>query len=173
MLHCFLVNDLRRNIWSGKNRRKIMAKAWNDETTERRERARVYTDEGIERRERVVRHESDSGRETARKLNQVIWLIFGSIMGLIAIRIVLSLMAANQANAFASFIYNVTDIFLWPFFGLTAEPGAGGMVLELSAFIAILVYALLAWFLTKLVKVLFDRPRTEMVETYEEDREAR
>jgi YggT family protein len=150
-----------------------MAKAWNDERSERHERARVYSDEGLERRERVVRHESESGREIARKLNQIIWLIFGSIMGVIAIRFVLSLMAANQANPFASFIYNVSDIFLWPFFGLTAEPGANGMVLELPALIAILVYALLAWFLTRLVRVLFDRPRGEYVETYEEDREIR
>ena len=150
-----------------------MANTWNDEPSNRRERVRVYQDEGLERRERVVRHERDNGWETARKLNQNIWLIFGSIMGVIAIRFVLSLMAANQTNPFASFIYNVSDIFLWPFFGLTVEPGAGGMVLELPALIAILVYALLAWFLTRLVKVLFERPKTEMVETYEEDREIR
>jgi YggT family protein len=150
-----------------------MARTWKDKTSDRRERSRVYSNEGLERRERLVQHKSESGRAIARKINQIVWLIFGSIMGVIAIRFVLSLMAANQANPFASFIYNVSDIFLWPFFGLTVEPGAGGMVLELPALIAILVYALLAWFLTRLVKVFLDRPTTEYVETYEEDREIR
>lgn len=92
------------------------------------------------------------------KATQLVWLFFGILEGLIALRIVLKLIAANPNNPFAALIYKVTDLFLFPFAGLTATPTAGGMVLELSSFIALVVYALFAWALERLIWVLFYRP---------------
>jgi len=42
-------------------------------------------------------------------------------------------------------IYGFTNLFLFPFVGLTGTPAAGGMVLEISSVIAMLVYALAGW----------------------------
>ena len=92
------------------------------------------------------------------KLIELIWLFFGAVEGLIGIRILLKLVAANPDNPFAAFIYALSDVFLWPFRGLTATPSAGGFVLELSAFVALLVYALLAWGVVRLVWILLYRP---------------
>jgi uncharacterized protein YggT (Ycf19 family) len=92
------------------------------------------------------------------KLTELIWLFFGAIEGLIGIRILLKLVAANPENAFADFIYTLSDVFLLPFRGLTATPSAGGFVLELPAFVALLVYALLAWGIVRLVWILLYRP---------------
>ncbi len=92
------------------------------------------------------------------KLTQLIWLFFGVVEGAISLRILLKLMAANPANTFASFVYAFSDVFLWPFRGLTATPSAGNIVLELSAFVALLVYALLAWGIVRLVWIVLYRP---------------
>jgi uncharacterized protein YggT (Ycf19 family) len=93
------------------------------------------------------------------KATQLIWLLLGVLEALLALRILLKLMAANPGNAFAAFLYSITDIFLLPFVGLTVTPAAGGMVLELSTFIAMLVYGLVGWGVERLVWVIFYRPR--------------
>jgi branched-subunit amino acid ABC-type transport system permease component len=56
-------------------------------------------------------------------------------------------------------IYKFTDLFLWPFAGLTATPAAGGMVLEISTLIALVIYALIGWAIERLIWVLFYRER--------------
>ena len=93
------------------------------------------------------------------KATQLIWLFLGVLEALLALRILLKLMAANPSNAFAAWLYSFTDIFLSPFVGLTASPAAGGMVLEFSSMIAMLVYGLIGWGIERLVWVIFYRPR--------------
>ena len=73
------------------------------------------------------------------KATQLVWLLFGMLETLIALRIVLKLIAANPDSPIAALIYSFTDLFLAPFAGLTATPTAGGMVLELSSFIALII----------------------------------
>ena len=103
------------------------------------------------------------------KLTQIVWLLFGLLEALIALRIGLKLIGANPANPFAAFIYALTGIFLWPFAGLVGNPGAGRLVLEVSSLVGLLVYALVAWALVKLIWVLFYRPadRTIVREVHE------
>jgi hypothetical protein len=99
------------------------------------------------------------------KATQMVWLLFGILEALIALRFVLKLIAANPDSPIAALIYGFTDLFLLPFKGLTATPAAGGMVLELSSLIALVVYALIGWAIERLVWVLFYRPKgpTEQV----------
>lgn len=108
----------------------------------------------------------ESGQEQrlfSFKAAQWIWLGLGIIEVLIGLRVVLKLIAANPGSPFAAFIYNVSDIFLFPFAGLVGTPAAGGMVLEFSSIIAMLVYALLAWGLERIVWVSLYRPRGAVV----------
>ena len=93
------------------------------------------------------------------KATQLVWLLFGILEALIALRIGLKLIGANPASPIAEFIYGFTSLFLAPFAGLTATPSAGGMVLEISSVIAMLVYALIAWALARIIWVSFYRPR--------------
>lgn len=97
------------------------------------------------------------------KATQLVWLLFGVLEALIALRIVLKLFGANAASPVAAFLYGFTDLFLWPFTGLLGTPQAGGMVLELSSVIAMVVYALIAWALERLIWVIFYRPRGPVV----------
>lgn len=97
------------------------------------------------------------------KATQLIWLGLGIIEALIALRIVLKLIGANPESLFTAFIYNFSQIFLVPFEGMVGTPAAGGMVLELSSIIAMVVYALLGWILERIVWVIFYRPRGSVV----------
>lgn len=92
------------------------------------------------------------------KLTQFVWWVFGIAEGLIGLRVLLKLMAANPSNPFAAFLYGITQPLIWPFQGLTAQPSASGFVLELLSLIAMAVYALLAWALVKAVEILLYRP---------------
>lgn len=92
------------------------------------------------------------------KATQAIWLALGVLETMIGLRILLRLIGANPASAFAGFLYAITDVFLWPFFGLTPSPAAGNLVLDIPAMIAMLVYALLAWLVVRVVWLIFDRP---------------
>ena len=98
------------------------------------------------------------------KATQLIWLFFGTLETLIALRILLKLIAANPASPIAALIYAVTDLFLFPFAGLTVTPAVGAMVLELSSFFAMVVYALIAWAIERTIWVIFYRPRGSVVE---------
>lgn len=93
------------------------------------------------------------------KLTQFVWLGFGVLEGLIGLRILLKLIAANPANPFAQFIYSFTDLFLWPFVGLTRTPAAQGIVLEIHSIIALFVYALLSVLIERMIRIIFSRPK--------------
>ena len=97
------------------------------------------------------------------KATQVVWLVFGILEVLIALRIGLKLIGANPASPFAVLIYAFTGLFLFPFTGLVGTPAAGGMVLEVSSFIAMVVYALIAWALAKIIWLIFYRPHGPVV----------
>jgi hypothetical protein len=99
------------------------------------------------------------------KITQLIWLFLGILEALIALRIGLKLIAANPDSAIVSLIYGFTHLFLFPFEGMTATPAAGGMVLELSSFFAMLIYALIAWAVERVIWLLLYRPRGPVVGT--------
>jgi hypothetical protein len=98
------------------------------------------------------------------KATQLVWLVFGILETLIALRILLKLIAANPSSPIAALIYAFTDLFLFPFAGLTATPAVGGMVLELSSIFAMVIYALIAWAIERTIWVIFYRPRGPVVE---------
>jgi len=93
------------------------------------------------------------------KATQLVWLLFGILEALIALRIGLKIIGANPDSPIAGFIYGFTSLFLSPFEGLVGTPSAGSMVLEVSSVIAMRVYVLIAWALERTIWVLFYRPR--------------
>jgi hypothetical protein len=97
------------------------------------------------------------------KATQLIWLLLGVLEGLIALRIGLMLIGANPDSPIVALIYGVTGLFLFPFAGLIASPTVGNMVLELSSLFAMLIYALLAWAVERIVWLVFYRPRGPVV----------
>ena len=97
------------------------------------------------------------------KTTQLIWLLFGILLALIALRIGLMLIGANPASPIVALIYTFTGLFLFPFTGLINSPTSGNMVLELSSVFAMLIYGLVAWAIVKVVWLVFYRPRGPVV----------
>lgn len=124
----------------------------------------------IEHREHSIQDVAAERRLTLGKLEQLVWLVVGIIDGLIGLRVLLRLIAANPDSPFVGFIYNASGLFLWPFVGLTASPAAGGMVLEIPAVIALFVYVLLGWVVVRGLWVVFDRVSARSVSTYDRSR---
>ncbi len=136
---------------------------------DRREDVRIVEEPGTVQREVYVEDITAAQRQGLYQLSALIGFLFGVLEGLIGIRILLRLIAANPANPFARLIYDITAIFLAPFFGLTATPAAGGSALEISSMIAMVVYALLAWAIIRLIWLLFYHPAARTVSRYERD----
>jgi len=97
------------------------------------------------------------------KATQLVWLLFGILEALIALRIGLMLIGANPNSPIVAMIYGFTYLFLFPFEGLVGSPTAGNMVLELSSMFAMLIYGLIAWAIERTVWLVFYRPRGPVV----------
>ena len=135
---------------------------------------------GVERRDRSVidrsggEHRQTSTRDHAAeqslqlyKVVQLVWLVLAAIEVLIGLRVILKLIAANPSNGFASFIYGFAGFFVTPFVGLTGTPAAGGSVLEISSIIAMAIYALVAWAIVWVIRLLFLRSGSGSSTTYD------
>jgi len=97
------------------------------------------------------------------KATQLVWLLFGILEALIALRIGLMLIGANPSSPIVALIYGFTNLFLFPFTGLVGSPAAGNMVLELSSMFAMLIYGLIAWAVERTIWLIFYRPRGPIV----------
>jgi uncharacterized protein YggT (Ycf19 family) len=107
----------------------------------------------------VQKESSKGGGGFSFKASQVVGLIFGLLEAVIVLRILFKFFGANPNNPIAALVTKVTDVFLAPFAGLFAPLTIGGMVFELSSFIALLIYAVIGWAIVKLITVIFYRSR--------------
>lgn len=90
---------------------------------------------------------------------RVVWFIAGVLLTLLAFRFVLVLLGANPSNGFANFIYTVSHPFAAPFFGLFGYSLHYGVSrVEVSTLIAMAVYAILAFGISRLVTIGQKRP---------------
>jgi len=89
---------------------------------------------------------------------RIIYFVLGFLEVLFAFRLVFKILGERSDNAFTSIIYSVTDLFLAPFFGIFRTAVAPGLevrsVLEPQLLIAMVVYALVAWGIVKLIKII-------------------
>ncbi len=81
---------------------------------------------------------------------RVIWYIAGFIITLLALRVVLFMLGANQGSGFVDFIYAISGVFAAPFVGIFPAPVYGQFFFDTASMVAIAVYALVAWGVAKL-----------------------
>jgi len=107
------------------------------------------TENGVNVKRQSVRTEQSV--PTSVMAQRVVWYVTGFIIVLLALRLVLQLLGANQGNAFVDFIYGLSGVFAVPFFGMFSyEPSYGVSYFEVSTLVAIIVYALAGWGVAKL-----------------------
>lgn len=116
--------------------------------------------------EHVVQNVNLEYREALYKVSQFIWLLFGGLEALIGIRVILLLIGANPANWFTAFVYQLSELFLWPFRNMIVNPSFDNHVFEITSLIAMIVYPLIGWAIVRLIWVLFYRAPTSQVTTY-------
>jgi YggT family protein len=136
-------------------------------TVDRRKKVVVQQHGDHVHEEHVVENVNLEYRESVYKVSQIIWLLFGGLEALIGIRVILLLIGANPANGFTAFVYQLTQLFLWPFQNLIANPTFQNMTLEVTSIIAMIVYALLGWIIVRMIWVVFYRAPTSEVTTYD------
>ena len=99
--------------------------------------------------------------ENARRANirgritGITYFILGVLEAILLLRLLFRLLAANEASSFVVFIYNLSHIFVGPFNGIFNDQALGRSVFEISTLIAMLIYALLAWGIVSLGRVVF------------------
>lgn len=127
----------------------------NDEqVTEVRESNTVQDGTNV-RRQSVATTQHVGNGTVARR---VIYYITGFIIALLALRLVLLLLAANQGAPFVNFIYGLSNVFAWPFYGIFSyQPSYGQVTFEMSTVVAIIVYALIGMGLAKLFTLTSNR----------------
>ena len=87
---------------------------------------------------------------------RVVALLFGVLMTLIAIRVVLLLLGANQSNGLVAFVMNVTEPFIAPFRGIFAfdqVSAIGVSVLDVGALVALIGYFLLMLLILAILRI--------------------
>ena len=128
-------------------------------TTEVRSTTTVPRQE-VDHAEMLTYDPYEGRRLAAFRLTQLIYWVFALIEGLIAIRLILKALGANPSAGFSQFIYSITAALVAPFINLFSNPSYGNSVLELSSVVALIVYALVAWLLGKLVWILVGETRS-------------
>ena len=89
---------------------------------------------------------------------RMVYFLFGILEVLLAFRLAFKLAGASLTSDFVSFIYGLSRVFILPFVGIFHRGFAPGMetkaVLEPETLVAIIVYAIAAWGLVKLIRIL-------------------
>jgi hypothetical protein len=94
---------------------------------------------------------------TSQTVEYLVYFFFGALEILLAFRLVLKLTGANVASAFVGLVYGLTGVFIVPFEGIFRRGFSQGLettsILEPSTLVAIIVYAVLAWGIVKLLRI--------------------
>ena len=85
----------------------------------------------------------------------VTYFILGVLEVILALRLIFRLLGANEDNGFITFLYSLSHVFVGPFNGIFNDQALGRSVFEISTVVAMLVYALIAWGIVSLGRLLF------------------
>lgn len=95
---------------------------------------------------------------SSQTVEHLIYFFFGALEILLVFRLILKVTGANAASAFVGLIYGLTGVFILPFEGIFHRGFSQGIetgsVFEPSTLVAIIVYAVLAWGIVKLLSIL-------------------
>ena len=117
-------------------------------------------------RQKAINDVADTEREVERgrffaRISQIVDYIFFVIYGILAIRLLLALFAANNNAGFVKFIKNITDPFYAPFKGIVPSLSAeGGFTLALPIIVAIIVYMMIHLAINGLLRLFVHRKTT-------------
>lgn len=103
----------------------------------------------------------DTEATYTQTIGNLIYFFIGLLEVFLAFRLVLKLMGASLNSGFVRVIYSLTGIFILPFEGIFRKGFSSGIettsVLEPATVVALIVYAVVAWGMVKLVQIIFGK----------------
>ncbi len=96
---------------------------------------------------------------------RLIWFLTGLLLVGLVLRFLFKATGANAGSGFVNFIYNTTAAFVAPFRGIFSDSVSGNNVFEVSTLVAIVIWALVAFFITWLLGIVLGGP-SRGVRTY-------
>ncbi len=107
-----------------------------------------------------------SSRQNNLKYRKIVYYILGIFEVIFAFRLIFKLLGANPGSIFVSFIYNISGAFLAPFSGIFRSAVSKGIetksVLEPTTIIAMIVYALIAYGIVRLIEI-YQTPKNKKI----------
>ena len=88
-------------------------------------------------------------------LDQLVYLFFGIIETLLLLRFIFRMTGANPGAGIVELIYNITNVLMAPFRLVFPTNAVEGAVFEWSILVAMIFYALLAWIIMRLIRILY------------------
>lgn len=133
----------------------------------------VYVDDSRAVREDVAIDHVVARRAMLDRIASILWFFCGLIAIMLGLRVAFRLLEANPESGFVDFVYGFTNPFVRPFEGIFATPSSDGSVLDSSALLAMVIYAIATWLIVRLIWLLLDKPETgarRSVSEYHRDR---
>lgn len=109
----------------------------------------------VEQRVDVYEDKNQSRANARYWITRVTYFVLGVLEVILGLRLLFRLLGANSDNGFITFLYSLSHIFVVGFNGIFNDQALGRSVFEVSTLIAMLVYALIAWGIVSLGRMLF------------------
>lgn len=97
-----------------------------------------------------------------RNAQHAVYFILGALEILLLFRLILKMTGANPGSGFVAFVYSVSNFFVLPFQAIFSAPTAPGAettaIFEPSTLIGMIVYAVIALGVVKLIGIVVSRP---------------
>jgi hypothetical protein len=92
------------------------------------------------------------------RIERITYSVLGVLEVILLLRLFFRLLGASRYNGFIIFLYGLSHVFVAPFNGIFNDQALGSRsVFEVSTLIAMFVYALLAWGIVVLGRMVFAR----------------
>lgn len=110
----------------------------------------------LESREEVFEDKNQSRANIRYWIKSITYFVLSVLEVILLLRFIFRLLGANQDNGFIMFLYNLSHVFVTAFNGIFNDQTLGrNGVFEFSTLVAMVVYALLAWGIVSLSRVIF------------------
>jgi hypothetical protein len=109
----------------------------------------------VENRVEVFEDENQRRANIRYWVTRITYFVLAVLEVILLLRFFFRLLGANQDNTFITFLYNLSHIFVVAFNGIFNDQALGRSVFETSTIVAMLMYALIAWGIVSLCRVIF------------------
>jgi cation transport ATPase len=112
----------------------------------------------VESHEEVFEDKNQARANIRYWITSITYFVLSVLEVILLLRFIFRLLGANQDNGFIMFLYNLSHVFVIAFNGIFNDQTLGrNGVFEFSTLVAMAVYALLAWGIVSLGRVIFAR----------------